>query len=105
MPPLWPKRASPRTLVCVDAGLRPRSGHSLAEISTRTGTTVGVVRRVVGKLDRPAMRLRQEEVARRINAEALAWSEKVARWQAETGLSEATFWRALQRDAGPGGEA
>ncbi len=66
---------------------------------------MGVVRRVVGKLDRAAIRQRQEEVARRINAEPLTWSEKVARWNAETGLSEATLCRALQRDAGPGGEA
>jgi hypothetical protein len=79
-------------------------GCSLAEIAERTGTTVSVVRRVVGKLDRAAIRQRQEEVAMRINAERLTWSEKVARWRAETGMSEATFWRVLHRNGNPSGK-
>lgn len=75
-------------------------GLSVAEIAKRTEMTAAVVRRIVGKLDpgEVARRRRlQEETARRINAEPLPWSEKAARWTAETGQSGATFWRVLTR--------
>jgi hypothetical protein len=79
--------------------LRSR-GLSVAEIARQTDTTPAVVRRVVGKLDPEAVAERrrlQEETARRINAEPLSWSEKAKSWTAETGQSEATFWRVLKR--------
>ena len=72
-------------------------GLSLAEIARRTGSTVAVVRRIVGKVDQEARRMKQEETARRIDGEPLGWGEKVARWKAETGQSEVTFWRVLKR--------
>jgi hypothetical protein len=75
-------------------------GLSVAEIAKQTETTPAVVRRVVGKLDAQAVADRrrvQEATARRIDAEALPWSEKATRWTAETGQSEATFWRVLKR--------
>jgi hypothetical protein len=77
-------------------------GISVAEIARRTGTTPSVVRRVVGKLDPERVadqRRRQEETARRIDAERLSWSEKVKLWTEETGQSGATFWRVLKRSA------
>jgi hypothetical protein len=82
------------------------SGLSLAEVAERAGTTVAIVRRVAGKLDREAIRRHQEETAQRIDAEDLTWGEKVAKWQEETGQSEATFWRVLQRvkKGGPGSQ-
>ena len=75
-------------------------GCSVAEIARRTGTTVSEVRRIVGKLD-PAQKQRhrkeQEEIAARINARAGSWTQKVKRWEAETGQSEATLFRVLER--------
>jgi hypothetical protein len=70
---------------------------SLAEVAERTGTTVAIVRRIVGRLDRAGIRQRQDEIAKRIARESLPWSEKVARWKDETGQSEATLWRVLKR--------
>lgn len=70
---------------------------SVAKIAHLTGSTTAVVRRIVGKLDQVARRKRQEAAARRINAEDLSWGEKAARWKAETGQSEATLWRVLNR--------
>src|SRR5262249_46295309 len=72
-------------------------GLSLAEIADRTGATMSVVRRLVGKVDRSSSRNEQEEMARQIDQEPLPWHEKVARWKEKTGQSEATFWRVLQR--------
>jgi hypothetical protein len=69
----------------------------LAEIARQTGSTVAVVRRIVGKVDQEARRKQQAEVAQRIDGEPLGWGEKVARWGAETGQSEVTFWRVLKR--------
>jgi len=75
-------------------------GCSVAEIARQTGTTVSEVRRIVGKLD-PAQKERrrkeQEEIAARINARAGSWTQKVKRWEAETGQSEATLFRVLER--------
>ena len=58
---------------------------------------MAVVRRVVGKVDVEAARRQQEATARRINAEPLAWSEKVAMWKEQTGQCAVTFWRVLKR--------
>ena len=75
-------------------------GHSVAEIARKTGTTVSAVRRIVGKLD-PAQKERrrkeQDAIAARINAGPGSWSQKVKRWKAETGQSEATLFRVLER--------
>jgi hypothetical protein len=64
---------------------------------------VSQVRRIVGKLD-PAeterRRKKQEETAKRINARSDSWPEKVRRWKAETGQSEATFFRVIKRIEG-----
>jgi hypothetical protein len=43
-------------------------GLSLAEIARQAGSTVHVVRRVVGKLDKAAIRAQQEETAREIDS-------------------------------------
>ena len=75
-------------------------GCSVAEIARRTGTTVSEVRRIVGKLipaEKEKRRKEQEATAARINAQSGSWSEKVRRWIAETGQSEATFFRVLER--------
>ena len=72
-------------------------GLSLAEVARQAGSTEVVVRRVVGKVDRAAIRTQQERVARQIEAEPLAWSGKVALWKERMGQSEATFWRVLKR--------
>jgi hypothetical protein len=75
-------------------------GRSVAEIVRRTGATVATVRRIVGKLDpaeKDRRRKEQEATATRINAGSASWSEKVKRWEAATGQSEATFWRVLHR--------
>ena len=75
-------------------------GCSVAEISRRTGATISEVRRIVGKLD-PAQKERrrkeQDAIAARINAGPGSWSQKVKRWEAETGQSEATLFRVLER--------
>jgi hypothetical protein len=73
------------------------SDNNVAEIARQTGSTVAVVRRIVGKVDQDARRKQQEEIACRIDGEPLGWGEKVARWKSETGQSEATFWRVLKR--------
>jgi hypothetical protein len=44
-----------------------------------------------------AARRRQEQIARRIDAEPICWAEKVVRWVAETGQGGATPWRVLKR--------
>lgn len=75
----------------------------MAEIAKQTGKTPAIVRRVVGKLDPQAKADRhrlQEATARRIDAEPLSRSEKAECWKAETGQSEATFWRVLRRGSG-----
>jgi hypothetical protein len=69
----------------------------VAEVARQAGSTVAVVRRIVGKVDVEGHRRQQDATAARINAEPLAWSGKVAMWKNETGQSEATFWRVLQR--------
>jgi hypothetical protein len=66
-------------------------------VAERAGTTVSKVRRIVGKLDQAGQRRQQEETARAIDALPVAWGEKVKRWKEQTGQSEATFWRVLQR--------
>jgi hypothetical protein len=75
-------------------------GRSVAEIARKTGATVATVRRIVGKLD-PAEKERrqkeQEAAAARINAGPGSWSQKVKQWKAETGQSDATFFRVLER--------
>ena len=58
------------------------------------------VRQIVGNLDpaeKERRRKEQEATAARINARTEPWAEKVRRWKAETGQSEATFWRVLHR--------
>jgi hypothetical protein len=72
-------------------------GLSLAEVARQAGSTVNVVRRVVGRLDKAAIRAQQEETAREIDSQSLPWSGKVALWKERTGQSEVTFWRVLQR--------
>jgi hypothetical protein len=72
-------------------------GNSLTEIAEATGTTTGVVRRIVGPIDRTAAAHQREEVARRIDGLSLSWNEKVQQWIDETGQSGTTFWRVLQR--------
>jgi hypothetical protein len=75
-------------------------GLSVAKIAKQTGTTAAVVRRIVGKLDPAAKERRgkeQEATAARINARSEPWPEKVRRWKAETGQSEATLFRVLER--------
>jgi hypothetical protein len=64
---------------------------------------VSEVRRIVGKLDpaeRERRRKEQEATASRINAGTGSWSEKVKRWEAETGQSEATLFRIIKRIKG-----
>jgi hypothetical protein len=75
-------------------------GRSVAEIARKTGETVAMVRRIVGKLDpaeKESRRKEQEAAAARINAHSGCWSEMVRRWKAETGQSEATLFRVLER--------
>jgi hypothetical protein len=74
-------------------------GLSLAKVAKQAETTPAVVRRVVGKLDpqvEEARRKAQMEVARRIDAQPLPWSEKAKLWTEETGQSGTTFWRVLK---------
>jgi len=73
---------------------------SLAKIAAQTGTTVASVRRVVGKINHLSDRERQAEIAQRIDVETLSWADKAARWKAETGHCETTFWRILKRIRG-----
>jgi hypothetical protein len=40
---------------------------------------------------------RLEETARRLNALALRWDDKVEAWQQETAMSETTFVKILKR--------
>lgn len=72
-------------------------GLSLAEIARQAGTTIPIVRRVVGKLGRTPQRQNQEEVARRVHALGGPWSEQAAAWEAATGQCEVTYWRVLKR--------
>jgi hypothetical protein len=62
-----------------------------------------MVRRIVGKLN-PAEKERRRKVqdatAARIDAGPETWPEKVRRWKAETGQSEATFLRVIKRIQG-----
>jgi len=58
---------------------------------------VAVVRRIAGKVDRTSHHRWQEDTARMIDAEPLTWRDKVARWKAETGQGEVTFWTVLKR--------
>ena len=74
-----------------------RKGLSLKEIARQAGTTVPVVRRIVGKLDRTPVRQRQDDAARKVHALGGTWSEQVAAWKAETGRCEVTYWRVLKR--------
>ena len=60
-------------------------GLPLAEIARQAGTTIPIVRRVVGKPDSTPQLQRQEDIARRIHALGIPWSEQVTAWQAETG--------------------
>jgi hypothetical protein len=75
-------------------------GRSVAEIARKTGATVATIRRIVGKLD-PAVKERhrkeQEATAARIDARPDPWPEKVRRWKAKTGQSEATLFRVIKR--------
>ena len=75
-------------------------GLSLTRIAHETGSTVAEVRRIVGQIDQPARRQRQEELARRRAAEPLTWGEKAAQWAAETGWSAVTLWRVRKRIRG-----
>lgn len=79
-------------------------GNSLADVAEQAGTTVAKVRRVVGRMDKAGLRARQEAIARAIDAEDLPWGRKAAKWHEQTGQSEATFWRVLQRMKTPGAE-
>ena len=57
-----------------------QKGFSLAEIARQAGTSVPIVRRVVGKLDRTARGHKQEDVARRVHALGGPWLEQAAAW-------------------------
>ena len=72
-------------------------GLSLAGIAQQSGTTVPIVRRVVGTLDRTLGRKKQDDVARKVHALGGSWSERAAAWRAETGQCEVTYWRVLKR--------
>ncbi len=73
-------------------------GHSLQAIADATGTTVAIVRKIVGTTDGGKAKLKEQEAtARRIEAEGGTWTEKVKKWKKATGKSEATFWRVLRR--------
>lgn len=77
-------------------------GLSVSEVAKTTGTTSGVVRRIVGKLDpshEAQRRIEQETTAKRIEAEGGTWSEKVKKWEQATGTTGTTFWRVLKRCA------
>lgn len=69
-------------------------------MAAQTGTTVAVVRRLVGKVDREGERRERERVALEVENEGGSWTEKVARWEERTGTSGTTFWRALARAQG-----
>ena len=80
------------------ADLYIKAGHHV--FVTGHEATVAIMSRVCGKLDpaeEAARRRRQEEIARRLDAEPICWAEKVVRWVAETGQSGATLWRVLKR--------
>ena len=65
-----------------------------------TGSTQGVVRRIVGKLDPEEVqeaRQCQMDTARQIDGLPISWPEKVARWEEQTGQSGATLWRVLKK--------
>lgn len=69
-------------------------------MAKRTGSTVSIVRRIVGKVnpdEAKERRAKQEATAKRIDTEPLTFKEKARKWVAETGQSEVTFWRVLQR--------
>jgi hypothetical protein len=72
-------------------------GFTLTEIKELTGATMSAIRGLVGRLDRASIRQRQEEIASKIDIEAIPWCEKVRRWKAETSQSEATFRRVRNR--------
>jgi hypothetical protein len=72
-------------------------GVPLVKVAEQAGVSESVVRRVVGRVDREARQREQEEIAGKIDSQALSWPEKVARWREQTGQSETTFWRALKR--------
>jgi hypothetical protein len=72
------------------------SGLSLASVAQQTRTSVAVVRRIVGKVDVERTRRRYEEAAKRIDSEGGTWTEKVAKWKAETGRCAVTYWRVLK---------
>ena len=77
-----------------------QNGLSVSKIAELTGSTQGVVRRVVGKLNPTEVeeaRQHQGETARQIDSLPISWSEKVARWKDQTGQSEATLWRVLKK--------
>lgn len=77
-----------------------QEGKSLAEIASETGTTVAIVRRIVGKLDPSVQTYKKQqlqEIAKRIEAEGGTWAEKVIKWQSATKTSGTTFWRVLKR--------
>ena len=81
-----------------DAILQLRAeGVSVADIARRTASSESRVRRIVGKLNHASVRAKQEEIAAKIGAEPVRWSEKIERWRSETGQSEATLWRVLKR--------
>jgi hypothetical protein len=78
-------------------------GRSVAEIARKTGATVAMVRRIVGKLDpqeKERRRKEKEQAAAPINAGTAPWADKVRRWRAETGQSEATLFRIIKRIKG-----
>ena len=80
-------------------------GLPLSDIAKRTGSTVAVVRRIVGKVDPEAERERRRQldaIALRIDAEPLTFNEKAERWKAETGKCAVTFWRTVKRAKGEG---
>lgn len=66
-------------------------------MAKESGSTVSVVRRIVGKQDRKAIDLKTLETAQRINALPLDWRGKAEAWKTATQTSETTFWRALKR--------
>ena len=72
-------------------------GISLANIASTTGSTVSVVRRIVGPTDKDELLRQQQDAARRIDALPLSWKEKVEMWKQDTGQCGTTFWRVLRR--------
>ena len=91
-------KLDPKKLMFLDeTQLLRLKGLLLAEIARQSGTTVPIVRRIVGKLDRTAQRQKQDDAARKVHALGGSWSEQAAAWKAETGQCEVTYWQVFKR--------